>query len=158
MSAAATAIFYHLTTKGLDDTLITILTRAVGQDWRVMIRSPDADLIRHLDSRLWLDPADSFLPHGVEGSGQDAAQPILLGAGPITNAARALFLLSGAQATQTEATSLERIWLIFDGGDPAAVEAARAEWARMTGWGIAAQYWSDATGNWVKKTERPASP
>ena len=154
----ATAMFYHLTTKGLDETLNTILARAVGKEgWRVMIRSADARLIQHLDSRLWLDPADSFLPHAVEGGAHDADQPILLGAGPITNAARGLFLLAGAQATQTEAAGLDRIWLLFDGADAAALQAARTDWTRMTGWGLAAQYWSDATGAWVKKTEKPAA-
>ena len=154
----ATVMFYHLTTKSLDDTLTTILTRAVGQGWRVMIRSADADLTQHFDTKLWVHPDDSFLPHGVEGGANDAAQPVLLGAGPITNAARALFLLAGAQATQAEAASLDRIWLLFDGANTAAVQAARTEWTRMTSWGLAAQYWSDETGAWVKKTEKPAAP
>lgn len=150
-------MFYHLTTKGLDETVIPNLTRALGQGWRVMIRSADPSLTEHLDTKLW-HPADSFVPHGVQGGPHDAEQPVLLGAGPITNNARALFLLAGAQAAQSEAATLDRIWLVFDGHDQAALQAARAEWTRMTGWGLAAQYWSDDTGVWVKKTEKPAAP
>lgn len=153
----ATVMFYHLTHKGLDETLTTILSRAMGQGWRVMIRSADPALTDHLDTRLWQDPEDSFLPHGIQGGPNDPDQPVLLGAGPITNAARALFLLAGAEAQQAEAATLDRIWLIFDGADPAAVGSARTQWTRMTGWGLAAQYWSDETGAWVKKTEKPAA-
>ena len=152
----ATVMFYHLTQKGLEDTLISLLTRACGQGWRVMIRSNDAALTEHLDAKLWLGPEDGFLPHGVQGGPNDADQPVLLGAGPITNAARGLFLIAGAQASEAEAATLDRIWLLFDGADPQAVQAARSEWTRMTAWGRAAQYWSDDSGAWVKKTEKPA--
>lgn len=155
---AATVMFYQLTQKGLDQTVMTILTRACGQGWRVMIRSTDPGQIDHLDARLWLGPEDGFLPHGVQGGPHDADQPVLLGAGPVTNAAQALFLLSGADTTEAEAAALDRIWLIFDGADPAAVQAARGQWTRLTNWGLAAQYWSDQTGVWVKKTEKPAAP
>ena len=154
----ATAMFYHLTQKGLDETLLPILTRACGQGWRVMIRSADPALTERLDAKLWLGADDSFLPHGVQGGPHDALQPVLLGAGPITNAAQALFLLSGGEATEAEAATLHRIWLIFDGANPDAVQAARGQWTRLTGWGLAAQYWSDATGTWVKKTEKAAPP
>ena len=153
----ATVMFYHLTQKGLDDTLLPILTRALGQGWRAMIRCTDPALIQHLDAKLWL-PEDSFMPHGIEGGPHDAQHPVLLGAGPITNNARGLFLLAGAQAQPAEAATLDRIWLIFDGADLAAVQAARLEWTRMTAWGLAAQYWSDETGAWVKKTEKSAAP
>lgn len=154
----ATTVFYHLTRKGLDETLTTILTRALAQDWRVMVRSPDPALTEHLDAKLWLGPEDSFLPHGIAGGPHDALQPVLLGAGPVANAAQGLVLLAGAQASEPEAATLARIWLIFDGADPAALQSARLEWTRMTNWGLGAQYWSDETGAWVKKTEKAAAP
>lgn len=153
----ATVMFYHLTQKGLEETLMSLLTRAMGQGWRVMIRSADPGLTAHLDAKLWLGPDDGFLPHGVQGGPYDADQPVLLGSGPFTNAARGLFLLAGAQADQTEAATLDRIWLLFDDADAQAVQSARKEWTRMTTWGLAAQYWSDDTGAWVKKTEKPAA-
>ena len=152
-----TAMFYQLTQKGLDETLLPILTRAMGQGWRVMIRSTNPALTDHLDAKLWLGAEDSFLPHGVQGGPHDALQPVLLGAGSITNRAQALFLLAGAETTEAEAATLHRIWLIFDGNNEPAVQAARGQWTRMTGWGLAAQYWSDNTGTWVKKTEKPAT-
>ena len=150
----AVAMFYHLTRAGLDDTVTMILTRAVGQGWRVMLRSPDKGLLDHLDAKLWLGPEDGFLPHGMEGGAHDADQPVLLGSGRIINDAKGLFLLAGAGVAQGELAGLERIWLLFDGADTAAVQAAREKWTRLTGWGLAAQYWSDEAGSWVKKVEK----
>lgn len=152
----AVVMFYHLTRSGLDDTVTTILTRALGQGWRIMIRSPDKSLLENLDVRLWAGPEDGFLPHGLQGGPFDADQPVLLGSGAIANGARGIFLLAGAVVEQAELAGLDRVWLLFDGADQAAVQAARIQWTRMTGWGLAAQYWTDETGGWVKKVEKAA--
>ena len=154
----ATAVFYHLTRAGLDDTVTTTVTRALGAGWRVMIRATDASLLDHLDAKLWLGPEDGFLAHGCQGGDHDALQPVLLGQGAIGNAAKGLMLLSGADAAKDEVGPLERIWVLFDGADADAVALARQRWTTFTGWGLAAQYWSDEGGSWVKKTERAASP
>ncbi|MBI1172229.1 DNA polymerase III subunit chi [bacterium] len=153
----ATAVFYHLIRSGRDETVLTTVTRALAAGWRVMIRAPEAGLLRHLDDRLWLGPEEGFLPHGLQGGPQDADQPVLLGAGPIGNAARGLMLLAGAGAARDEVAGLERIWVLFDGSDTEAVATARQRWTEFTGWGLAAQYWSDESGAWVKKTERSAA-
>ncbi len=152
----ATAVFYHLIRASLDDTVLTTVSRALGAGWRVMIRAPLPGLLEHLDTKLWLGPEDSFLAHGLQDGMRDASQPVLLGSGPITNSARGLMLLAGAQAARDEVTGLERLWVLFDGADPEAVAVARKRWTEFTGWGLAAQYWSDEGGTWVKKTERPA--
>ena len=150
------AMFYHLTRSGVDETLRMLLDRARGQGWRVMIRSPDRAALERLDLALWSDPPEGFLPHGMEGGPHDAAQPVLLGQGPVANGAQGLFLLDGAEATVDEARALERVWLLFDGGDPDAVQAARVKWKALTGAGLPAQYWSEETGRWQKKAESPA--
>ena len=149
-------MFYHLMRAGLDDTVAMIVTRAVGQGWRVMLRSTDAAMLQHLDDRLWLGAEDSFLPHGLQGGAQDGDQPVLLGQGAIGNGAQGLMLLAGAEVAREEVAGLERVWLLFDGADEAAVQAARGQWTLLTGWGLAAQYWSDEDGAWVKKVEKPA--
>lgn len=153
----ATAVFYHLIRGGLDETVMTTVTRALGAGWRVMIRAPDDGVLRHLDAKLWLGPEEGFLAHGLQGGAHDAEQPVLLGKGAISNAARGLMLLSSAGAAREEVAGLERIWVLFDGSDAQAVAAARQRWTEFTGWGLAAQYWSDETGPWVKKTERAAA-
>jgi DNA polymerase-3 subunit chi len=155
----ATALFYHLIRGGLTDTVAMILTRAVGQGWRVMIRCPDAALAGQIDAALW-HPDDSFLPHGLaSGSAADALQPVLIGPGRMTNAAQGLMLVAGADIAATDdLTPLARIWILFDGADDAAVAQARRQWTDLTARGLAAQYWSDESGAWIKKTERPAVP
>ena len=153
----ATAVFYHLIRAGLDETVMTTVSRALGAGWRVMIRAPVPGLLEHLDAKLWLGPEDGFLAHGLAGGAQDADQPVLLGPGAIGNAAKGLMLLAGAEAAREEAVGLERIWVFFDGADLEAVAVARQRWTTFTGWGLAAQYWSDEGGSWVKKTERAAA-
>ena len=118
-----------------------------------MIRSPDRARLERLDARLWLQPEDGFLPHGLEGGPQDGAQPVLLGQGAAVNAAQGVALIDGAEPLPGE-ERLERLWVLFDGNDEAAVLAARGLWTRLTGLGMAAQYWSEESGRWQMKTER----
>jgi DNA polymerase-3 subunit chi len=153
---SATAVFYHLTRRGLDDLVMSLLARAAGQGMKVFLRCPDKGLLDHLDAKLWLEPEDGFLPHGLQGGAQDAQQPVLMGQGEITNDAKGLMLLGGAMVSREEVAGLDRVWLLFDGADEAAVQAARGQWTLLTGWGMAAQYWADETGSWVKKVEKAA--
>lgn len=147
------AMFYHLTRSGTEETLISLLSRARGQGWRVMIRGTDPAALDRLDAKLWLDPPDSFLPHGREGGPQDARHPVLIGQGAAVNGAQGLFLIDGADVTADEAARMDRVWLLFDGGDGAAVAAARFKWKTLTAAGIAAQYWSEESGRWEKKAD-----
>lgn len=151
------AMFYHLTRSGVGETLEMLLRRALDQGWRVMIRGTDRAALERLDLALWSDPPESFMPHGMEGGPHDADQPVLLGLGPVANGSQGLFLIDGADVTADEARALERVWLLFDGGDLDAVQAARVKWKALTGAGIAAQYWSEETGRWQKKADSAAS-
>ena len=147
-------LFYHLMHGTVEDTVGSLLTRALGQGWRVMLRGTDAGRLDRLDARLWTDPPDGFVPHGMAGGPHDADQPVLIGTGAAVNGARALMLVDGALASVEEAAAMDRVWLLFEGADAAAVEAARGEWRRLTGAGVAAQYWSDESGRWQMKAEK----
>lgn len=153
-----TAMFYHLTRSTAEDTVTSLLSRAVTLGWRIMIRGTDSARLDRLDAQLWVKPEDSFLAHGRAGGANDAAQPVLLGDGPITNSATAMMLLDNAEVSFDEAQSLTRVWLIFDGEDQTALSAARAQWKALTDAGIAAQYWSEETGKWQMKAEKQATP
>ena len=149
------ALFFHLTRSSAEDVVRLNVTRALGLGWRVVIRSPDRPTLERLDERLWLHPEDSFLPHGMAGTPQDADQPVLLTQGPaIPNGARALLALDGAPVTVDEIAALERCWIVFDGGDPAAMEIARSQWRDLTGAGAEAEYWSEASGRWQMQTAK----
>lgn len=152
------ALFYHLTRSTLEDTLAALLPRALERGWRVVLRGTDAARLARLDERLWLQPEEGFLPHGLAGGPHDPDQPVLLTTGPERpNGADCLFAVDGAEVTAAEARELARVCILFDGADPAAVERARGLWRALTAAGIAAQYWSEEDGRWRMRTaHRPA--
>lgn len=132
-----------------------LLSKALQQGWRVMIRAPDRAILERLDARLWLHPEHEFLPHGLEDSGHETEQPILLGQGPAVNGAQGVFFLGAMTIDMNEAAGMERVWLLFDGSDEAQVSAARIQWNAVVTAGLPAQYWNDASGRWEKKAETP---
>lgn len=150
------ALFYHLTRSTEEDLIRTLLTRAMAQGWRVLLRGTDDAALRRLDTRLWTEPADGFLPHGMQGGPADADQPVLLGKGPATNAAHGVILTGGALSTPAEAAALQRLWVLFDGGDQDAVSGARSLWRQLTEGGVDAEYWSEDSGKWAKTAEKKA--
>jgi DNA polymerase-3 subunit chi len=150
--------FYHLTRSSAEDTLLQLLPKAMGAGWRVAVRGRDQATLERLDERLWLVPEEGFLPHGLAGGPFDADQPVLLtDRADLPNGAACVMALEGAEVPPDEAAGLERVCILFDGNDPDAVVAARAQWRGFTGAGIAAQYWSEAGGRWEKKAEHPAA-
>lgn len=146
-----TVMFYHLTSSPLEETARLLLARSLQAGWRVMLRGTDAQRLAWLDIRLWEGPEDGFLPHGLENADHAERQPILLGRGPIANAAQALMTIDGAEVDPAEASGLERVFILFDGRDEDAVAAARRQWKALSGAGLAAQYWSESDGRWEKK-------
>jgi len=149
------ALFYHLTRSTADGLVRRLAGQALAMGWRVVIRGRDAAALARLDEHLWLVPEDSFLPHGMAGGALDARQPVLLTTGTdIPNGARALLALDGAGVTPAEVAALDRVWIVFDGADPAALEVARDQWRGLTGAGSEAEYWSEESGRWQMKTAR----
>lgn len=150
--------FYHLTRRPLEAVLPPLIDRALAQGWRVAVRGTDPARMEWLDRKLWLGPEDGFLPHGLAGGPHDALQPVLLTteAGPAPNGAACLMAVDGAEVPPEEARSLARCCILFDGGDPAAVASARAQWKALTAAGLAAEYWSEESGRWERRDSRPA--
>ncbi|MBL8561709.1 MAG: DNA polymerase III subunit chi [Gemmobacter sp.] len=145
-------LFYHITQSSVEVTARTLLEKALGAGWRVMLRGGDLARLDWLDQWLWLNPEDGFLPHALAGGPQDADQPVLLGTGPIVNDAKGLMLIDGAEPLPGEAAALERVWVLFDGQNEAAVNEARGLWKAVVAENLPAQYWSEETGRWVMKT------
>jgi DNA polymerase-3 subunit chi len=146
--------FYHLTRQPLEATLPMLLEKSLGAGWRVAVRGRDAARLVWLDERLWLGPEDGFLPHGIAGGPHDADQPVLLTTqSACPNGAVCVMAIDGAEVRAEEVQTLERVCILFDGNDDAAVQVARGQWKALTGAGCAAQYWSEASGRWEKKAE-----
>ena len=146
--------FYHLTRTPLEVTLPMLLNKARGAGWRVAVRGTSAERMAWLDERLWLGPEDGFLPHGLAGDAHDADQPVLLTThSACPNNAACVMAIDGAVVTAAEIAKLERVCVMFDGNELTAVEAARGQWRELTGAGVAAQYWSQESGQWQKKAD-----
>ncbi len=150
----AAARFYHLTQRPLEATLPMLIEKSLAAGWRVAVRGTSEDRLRWLDERLWLEPEDGFLPHGLAGGPHDGDQPVLLTTAAPTNGAACLMAIDGAEITAPEAAALERVCILFDGHDARAVEHARAQWSTLTAAGVPAQYWSEESGRWTMKAER----
>ena len=152
------AYFYHLTRQPLEQALPRLLELSLARGWRVALRGRQERRMDWLDQKLWLGDDQGFLPHGLAGGPHDALQPVLLTTTPDRpNAAACVMSVDGAEITPDEVRSLERCCILFDGGDATALERARAQWRDLTAAGCAAQYWSDESGSWQKKSERPQS-
>lgn len=147
------AFFYHLTDSPLDATLPMLIGKARGAGWRVLVRSADMTLTKRLDDVLWQGPDDGFMPHGVAGGAHDADQPVLLGDVP-SDGFGCLMSVGGADVSSDEVTALDRVCILFDGHDRAALEHARGQWKTLTDAGCTAQYWAQEGGRWTKKAEK----
>ncbi|MGR3511794.1 MAG: DNA polymerase III subunit chi [Paracoccaceae bacterium] len=145
------AYFYHLTERPLEATLPVLLGKALQAGWRIEVRGTDAAALERLDGQLW--NGDGFLPHGMAGGPRDADQPVLLTTVAGGNGASCVMSVDGAAVAPEEVSALERVCILFNAVDPAAVETARGQWRQMTEAGVAAQYWAEEGGRWVKKAE-----
>ncbi|UWR24152.1 DNA polymerase III subunit chi [Sulfitobacter sp. S190] len=148
------AMFYHLTQRPLVDTLRMLLEKSLANGWRVAVRGTDTAALEQLDEALWLRPEDGFLPHGMAGGPHDAQQPVLMGTGDISaNGAQCLMVVHAADVSAPEVAAFERVCILFDGHDEAALGHARSQWKTLTGAGASAQYWSEESGRWEKKAQ-----
>ncbi len=151
------AFFYHLTRSPLEDTLPMLLAKARGVDWRVLVRGGSVERLKWLDEKLWLGPEDGFQAHGLSGGKFDAEQPILLTQSDENpNGSACLMCVDGAKVAAGEVEELERVCILFDGNDVAALEHARGQWKSLTDAGCAAQYWSQESGKWAMKAQSGA--
>lgn len=148
------ALFYHVTESAVEDVVATLLGRALGQGWKVELRGRTAERMDWYDQKLWLGADEEFLPHGRAGGPHDALQPVLLTQEPRPDGRQAVMAVEGAEVAAGEVAAAERVWILFDGRDPMAVEQARGQWRALTAAGAAAQYWAEEAGRWEKKAEK----
>ncbi len=145
--------FYHLTRTGPDGALPPLLGRTLAAGERAVVVCGAAERMAALDEALWLCAQPDWLPHGTDRSPHPALQPIwLTTADPgeaAPNGARYLFLLDGARAARLDA--FERVFDLFDGTSPAAVDAARQRWSEAKAGGHALTYWQQGERGWERR-------
>jgi len=145
-------LFYRLSSAPVEAALPAMLEASLDRGWRVLVRVGGAAGVAFLDERLWTWREDAFLPHGVAGGPEAARQPILLTTGRDNpNGAGVLMCVLGARAAAEEFAAFDRVCLIFDAADEAAVAAARDDWRAVVAAGHAATYWAQEDGRWVRK-------
>ncbi|KQN36862.1 DNA polymerase III subunit chi [Sphingomonas sp. Leaf407] len=137
--------FYHLTRSPLDRVLPRIAARLHDAGERLLLLSDDADQRRVIDTLLWTYARDSFLPHAEAGTGNDAAQAVLIAADPTpANGARNVAIVDGRW--RDAALGFDRAFHFF-GEDH--IAAARAAWKALGERdGIERRYWRQGDGGW----------
>ena len=143
--------FYHLERSELERALPPLLEKCLQRGWRALVRCGSPERVEALDAALWTFRDDSFLPHGKADASNPARQPVLLTtARENPNAAQALFLIDAAEPG--DIIAFERVCLMFDGRDEAALETARSHWKQAKAEGMNASYWREnAQGKWEKQ-------
>ena len=148
--------FYHLERAAPEAVLGELLEKTLARGWRARVQAPSKARLASLDARLWTDRPEGFLPHGLEDEPNAERQPILLcvsdsgASAGNPNAAHALFLLDGAEPGPLDGYA--RCVDLFDGGDPAQVQAARVRWKAARALGLPASYWRQTeAGRWEKQ-------
>lgn len=149
-------LFYHLERAALEDVLPGLLEKTRERGWKALVRASSDERVAALDSHLWTYRDDSFLAHATMRDPHPVEQPVLLTvAAGNPNGAEVLFFVDGAAAGDWSDASLgraKRIVLIFDGRDPAALEAAREDWKHAKVAGHEVTYWQQAVGGkWEKR-------
>jgi DNA polymerase III subunit chi len=143
--------FYHLQKSPLEAVLPRLLLRTLEAGKRALVLARSAERVESLSSALWtFDPA-AWLPHGSDKDGRPAEQPVWLSERPDNpNGAQFVFLTDGAELA--DLAPFERCFDLFDGNDPAALEAARERWKRLKDSGHVPTYWQqNERGQWEKK-------
>jgi DNA polymerase-3 subunit chi len=145
-------LFYHLQEQPIEKVLPNLLERSLERGWRAVVQAASDDRLDALDAHLWTFSDDSFLPHATDREATAAEQPIVLTLGADNpNGASVRFLIDGAPVP-SDAASYQRLVLLFDGGDPEAVAAARERWTAAKAQGFDVTYWqTDERGRWQRK-------
>ena len=140
--------FYQLGAAQPDNVIAAIAGRLLGDGQRLLVVASDEALLARLDRQLWDQGAASFLPHGLAGGADDAAQPILLSTGSdAPNLARNLLIADGDW--RESALTYDRAFYLFD---EVTLEGARLAWKLLAGRdGVERNYWAQEDGKWVKK-------
>ncbi len=143
--------FYHLLKWPLERALPKLLEKTIEAGKRATVMAGSEERVEALNALLWTHDRDSWLPHGSARDGNAEDQPVWLTTiDEAANGATFLFLTDGAVSARV--AEFERCFELFDGNDPAALEAARGRWTAYKKAGHILTYWQQTEcGGWEKK-------
>ena len=147
--------FYQLSRDPVDVTVAKLARKVLQAGERLVVVSGDDAQRTHLSQVLWQQGGAAFLANGMAGGAHEARQPILLTTGADSpNDPHCIMTIDGAEVAAEEVQRLDRVCVLFDGNDEAALQTARGQWKALTDAGCSAQYWSEESGRWEKKAEK----
>ncbi len=145
--------FYHLQQQTLEQVLPKLLEKAYKTKQNIVVKVGNDERVEFLNSQLWTFDDTSFIPHGSRKDGFGEQQPIWLTAGEDNpNQATMMFLVDGASASLEALGKFERVFNIFDGNSPSAVDQARLFWKELkAAENMEVYYWKqDENGRWTQ--------
>lgn len=145
--------FYHLQQQTLEQVLPKLLEKAYKTKQNIVVKVGNDERVEFLNSQLWTFDDTSFIPHGSRKDGFGEQQPIWLTAGEDTpNQATMMFLVDGATDSLENLGKFERVFNIFDGNSPSAVNQARQFWKDLkAAENMEVFYWKqDENGRWTQ--------
>ena len=142
--------FYHLERTTLEQAAGALLEKCLQHEKRVLAISQRPERRAALDEALWTFNDNSFLPHGrAEAEGLDPArQPVLISDMPDPqNGATFCLLMDGAEIG--DGAAFQRCMVMFDGGDQATRDIARAQFKAAKDRGETVRYFQQTSnGGW----------
>lgn len=145
-------LFYHLLRQSLEAALPILVQRSLDRGWHVIVQASSPERLAALDDALWTYSDESFLPHAPDNEADGEREAVILTLSDVnSNRAQIRFIVEGAPLPQDIAT-YERLVVLFDGNDDAALSEARAKWSSARAQGHVVTYWQqDDAGRWEKK-------
>ncbi len=144
--------FYHMEKSSLEQTLPSLLGKALSQGHKIMLKTSDTNTAESLSAYLWTyDPA-SFLPHGTPQDAHPENQPILItDKDENINAADVLILTHSARSDNLKDFKL--CCEMLNGNNPEDIQSARERWKTYKEEGFEITYWQQTAQNgWEKKS------
>ena len=141
--------FYHLRTSTLERALPRLMEKVLQLGERaVIVTAPER--LASLDAALWTYDERGFLPHGAQRDGHPEHQPIWLATRvERPNGGTVLVMTEGGEPVDLSDWKMAIDFI--DGGDEAAVAAARIRWRAWQKAGHELTYWTQGPdGGWTK--------
>ena len=144
--------FYHLQNQNIEQALPALVTKALAQGYRIVIKTADEKAAEFLNEYLWTYNAESFLPHGTAKDGFEQRQPVFL-TSTNDNPANAEVLIVAGGETPEDLSAYTLACEMLDGKNDSAIADARTRWKAYKQAGHNITYWQQTPqGGWEEKT------
>lgn len=145
--------FYHLQRQAVDQALPGLLTKALKNGHRIVVKVDDSEEASRLNAHLWTWRPDSFLPHGTREDGNDSYHPVWLTDGDDNpNDADILIVTGTARLPEEFSSRYTMCCFVFDERNEDALQRARQAWRAYSGDdALSLTYWQQGESGWEQK-------